>query len=871
MRRGLWGPRCAERLILVAALVLSSSSALAQTRVHFDLPAQPLAKALRAIGIQTNTDIIVSAPRVAGLQAPALQADLTAEGALERVLAGSGLEPRYVNDHTIAVVDPKDTASSGGPISSIGQPVSQQLGQAAGQQKEGKSDSSAPFRLAQANQGKNPDAASLTGAVAGSQDSSAGPIKLEEVVVTAQKRAERLQEVPVPVTALSADMLLEQNQLRLQDYYASVPGLSLASNGHGDASLSIRGVTTGGLTNPTVGITIDDVPFGSTTALGSRTAAPDLDPSDLARIEVLRGPQGTLYGASSMGGLLKYVTADPSTAGWSGRVQGEINGVHDGDGVGYGVRGAVNIPVSDTLAVRMSAFTRRDPGYINDPTLEVNGINQVNASGGHVSALWRPSADWSLKLSALLQDTSSNGAPYSTPQPGLSALEQIRLSGTGEFKHEVRAYSATVTGRLGDVDLVFMSGYGTDKYTGTNDLTAIYGITGFQVTNALFGVSGATETQYAQTKKFTEELRLSGSLLERVDWLGGLFYTHEDTPTHDRYYAVDSTTLAVAGLMLDDPYPTTYEEYAAFGDLTVRVTDRFDIQFGGREGANRQTYVEPLSGILVGGTPVSPPEDTKDNSFTYLLTPRFRFSSDLMAYARFASGYRPGGPNPTCKLYPVPCEYGPDKTRNYELGVKGDTADHVLSYDASLYYIDWKDIQLQVANPVNSFTYYTNASKAASRGLELSGQARPLQGTTVSAWIALNDATLKSSLPTDSTVYGAAGDRLPYASRVSGNLSVRRDFPLTANVSGFAQGSMSYVGDRKEIFVAPGQTRFNLPGYMQANLSAGVRYNSWVASLFVNNLTDKRGLLSMPQIGVTTFGALYIQPRTVGLSIADSF
>src|SRR6185437_908958 len=154
----------------------------------------------------------------------------------------------------------------------------------------------------------------------------------------------------------------DESRYSLQDYYSQVPGLSLTPNEFSGApTIAIRGITSGDFTNPTVGITVDDVPFGPSTVNGGGYFAPDLDPSDLSRIEVLRGPQGTLYGASSMGGLLKYVTADPSTYAFGGRVQAGLSHIQDGSGVGYNVSAAVNIPLSDTLAVRASAFTREEP------------------------------------------------------------------------------------------------------------------------------------------------------------------------------------------------------------------------------------------------------------------------------------------------------------------------------------------------------------------------------------------------------------------------------------------------------------------------------------------------------------------------------
>jgi outer membrane receptor protein involved in Fe transport len=160
--------------------------------------------------------------------------------------------------------------------------------------------------------------------------------------------------------------------------------------------------------------------------------APDIDPSELAQVEVLRGPQGTLYGASSIGGLLKYVTVDPSTDALSGRIQAGTSSVRNGAELGYSFRGSVNIPLSDTLALRASGFTRRDPGYIDDPMLNAEGVNKVTTQGGRLSALWRPSHEFSWKASALYQDSKASGSPYVDVQPGLGNLQQSDVRGTGD-------------------------------------------------------------------------------------------------------------------------------------------------------------------------------------------------------------------------------------------------------------------------------------------------------------------------------------------------------------------------------------------------------------------------------------------------------
>ena len=301
-------------------------------------------------------------------------------------------------------------------------------------------------------------------------DTNYSPAALEEVIVTAQKRAENLQDVPVPVTAIAAESLVQGNQLRLQDYYTSVPGFTVAPtpSAGGAQLLAIRGVTTGSGTIPTVGIMVDDVPYGSSTFPGM---VPDIDPGDLARVEVLRGPQGTLYGASSMGGLLKFVTVDPSTESWSARVQSDVSGVRNGTGAGYGVRGSVNIPVNDSLAVRASAFSRTDPGYIDNPVLGISGINKANAYGGRLAASWNPADDIVLKLSALYQDLRGDGANDVDIETGLSGLQQNYLPGIGSYDRKIQAYSANLTAKLGGVELTAVSGYNINHYSDSIDFS----------------------------------------------------------------------------------------------------------------------------------------------------------------------------------------------------------------------------------------------------------------------------------------------------------------------------------------------------------------------------------------------------------------
>ena len=711
--------------------------------------------------------------------------------------------------------------------------------------------------------------ASIAATSPASADNAADESTKLEVIVTAQKREERLLDVPVPVTAVSAETLTDYNQLRLQDYFSNLPGFNVTPSAQSYQQLSIRGITTGPFTNPTVGVVVDDVPFGAATSLAGASAIPDIDPGDLARVEVLRGPQGTLYGASSMGGLLKFVTADPSTDSTTGRLSVGTSSVRNGDDLGYNVRGSANVPLSDTFAVRASGFTRKDPGYVDNPVLGVNGINWGEVRGGHVAALWRASDVLSLKFSALYQ--SNEGGGTSDGDPSLGDLKQSFVAGVGPYDRKVQAYSVTLNADLGAVDLTSISGYNVNNYHDTSDYTVYLG----DLTEQLYGVRGLALFNHVYSKKFSQEVRLASAPGRSFEWLVGAFYTDEDSQFHSDAYAVDplTGTRVVDALIGTDPLAFT--EYAAFGNITYHFTDTFDVQFGGREGKIKQSAKQTQWGPYVPlfyqvDPPYDPPEASSDNNvFTYLVTPRYKVSDDVMVYARLASGYRAGGLNISLGTT-TPQQFDSDKTRNYEIGLKGEFLDKALSVDASVYYIDWKDLQIGLVDQANGAQYTGNGSRARSQGIELSVRAQPTSGLTVAAWVSVGDSKLTEDFPLASTTHGESGDRLPFSSRWSGNLSLEQSFSLSNNATGFVGGTLGYVGNRRGLFTGTTE-RQEYPGYAEADLHAGVTYDLWTVNLFVNNVTDRRGEIGggLGSFPPNTF--YYVQPRTVGALVSKSF
>jgi len=811
---------CAGLILTTAVITAHAPAVLADTalttKFDLDIPAQPLNNALEAFGRATNQQLAFDKALVLGKTSPALRGSFTAEQALGRLLEGSGLTAKKTPGGVLVIE-----------------------------------------RVLSANPAAEPAATSVAPATS-----------MDEIVVTAQKKAENLQDVPVPVSVINAELLADNGQALLRDYYTSVPGLNITPNVLSAQIISIRGVSTGDYSNPTVGVLVDDAVY--TSALNISFAVPDIDPGDLARVEVLRGPQGTLYGANSMGGLIKYITTDPSTSGYSGRLEAGTSSVHNGSEPGYQLRAAFNIPLSDMLAFRVSGFERQDPGYIDNPILGIDGINEAQAYGGRLSVLWKPSDAFSIKLSALDQNTKGNGLSDVDKAPGLADLQQNYVPGVGPYDQRLQAYSATLKAHLPGVDLTSVTAYNVSSARDTWDGSGFYS----SYTQSNYNVGGALWYDWFTNNKFAQEIRASGALWKNFEWLGGVFYTHEHSTHIVTVNAEDAVTGRFAGPVATyEDLPISYNEYAAFAALTYHFTDQFDIQIGGREShINVDNETEVQAGPIFGATALITPEvSSSANAFTYLLTPRFKFTPDIMAYARLASGYRPGGPNLAYAVsLGAPAAFNPDKTYNYEIGLKGDFLDRLLSVDASLYDIEWKKIQLQVSEGAGGQTvgFNINGSNARSKGAELSVTLRSLPGLSMTAWAAYDDAVLTQSFPVGSVLQGAAGDRLPIASRYSGNLSIQDEFPLGTNLTGYVSGQAAYVGDREGMFVSSGE-RLKYPGYTKMDLRTGVRFDSWNINVYVNNVTDQRGVINTVDFFPNAY--IYIQPRTVGLMAAKKF
>jgi iron complex outermembrane receptor protein len=693
-----------------------------------------------------------------------------------------------------------------------------------------------------------------------------------------------------------------------QDLVPLVPGLSLTTDRPGVTRISLRGINTGGVAS-TVGVYFDDVPFGSSTGLANGAIlSGDFDTFDVARVEVLRGPQGTLYGASSVGGVLKYVPNRPNTERFEARFQGSAEAVANGD-PGYSLTGLVNVPLGQKAALRGSGFYRFDSGFIdsigNNPirsltnpavtivsgTIVKDGLNSLDRFGGRAALLLKPSDTFSVTLGTQLQDIDSDASSLIDADP--SSLEPLNDTPVqsryqSEFNDtKYRVYNGTVDWNFGAARVESITSYGTFESDFHSDLAIATNLTGgpplASLVTALFGNDqtrplSAILPQTTSTDKFSQELRLVSSKSESFDWLVGGYYTNEDSAIKQKILAVEAGTEAIASgipTLADVSLDSTYEEIAGFANATWHVTPRLDLAFGGRLSHNKQVASQVSDGPLVGGHVQFDDVESSESPFTYSFAPRFEFSKNSSIYGRVATGFRPGGPNVLPPGVPadVPRTYDSDSMTSYELGLKtGGGPTDKFALDLSAFYLDWEDIQLFLV--VNNFGINGNGGTAVSKGLEFAASVYPTSGLALSLNGAYTDAKLTQD--TDAIVGGKDGDPLPYVPEWSLGLNADYEWNVKGTARAYVGGSLAYTGERTVQFnvrAADGSIR-QADGYTLLNLRAGAYFGRWSVELYGKNLTNEMGVTSVNAAGPLPNGALglgLIRPRTIGVSFSTRF
>jgi len=585
----------------------------------------------------------------------------------------------------------------------------------------------------------------------------------EVIVVTAQKRPQVLIDVPQAITVVSGATLENQQATNFQDYLKLVPGLQLNQDNPGEGRLILRGLNTGGVAS-SVAVYLDETPFGSSSGLvNGGVLAGDFDTFDVSRIEVLRGPQGTLYGASSLGGLMKFVTNEPDTTRIIARGRVAIEDTKGGD-MSYRGHAVVNYPLSDTIAFRASGTYRKEGGFIDSigtsdfpehpfgtsPTLLTSdikeNINSVKSYGGRASLLFKPNDVFDVRLSASLQNIRTKSPTWVESDPdtletlygGLTQSRFVEPYGDLDY----RVYNGLVNYDVGFGTITSSTSFSKQNQTRRQDLGFnLFGI--IELFTTLLPPNNTVQSELAldqktNHKKFTQEIRLASHEDDRFEWLVGGYYTSEDGLILQEFVGFDpGTDNLTAFPPLFDPLAevsldSSYKEIAGFANATVHLSEQFHVDFGGRYSHNKQKASQDAAGILAGNVIIATDLESDDDVFTYSVAPRFEINDHASVYARIAKGYRPGGPNVTPPNAPPGFEptFGPDTSVNYEIGFKGETADRSASLDVAVYHINWNDIQL--LTEIGGFGLNINGGDAKVDGVELTATLRPAKGWSLS-------------------------------------------------------------------------------------------------------------------------------------------
>lgn len=717
---------------------------------------------------------------------------------------------------------------------------------------------------------------------------------VQEVIVTASRRSENLQNVAGAVSAMRADDLQQIHANTFADFANYVPSLSYASGGPTNNLIAIRGVTTGGTQlGSGVGLYLDDVPLGASTQFGLGFQSFDVNVFDLDRVEVLNGPQGTLYGANALGGAIRYITAKPQLDSFSAR--GEVEGSNTAHG-GYndGLRAMVNVPLFDGhAALRVDGLQEYDSGYTQDPFHDRKDVGSGQSTGGRIALLAQLTPDLDVRLSAFTQRNTGSGADVSlrdpvTHQPVIGDYNQSYALSQPSYS-SVSVYSAVVDWNLQWAKLTSVSAYQENHGRYSADSSFFYD-TAFALYDYFYGGLGINDNATdpydlkvdTTTKKYTQEIRLSSADNKKLEWVVGGYFDHEQTDESvDLVDGVTPTGAIPAGytgagsLPFFGYLPSSYQEYAVFADATYFFTSRLDLTLGVRYSNQSQNYQSYISSVLVPAAYAPTPatiyhyqSNSNQGVATYLVNPRFHVTDDTMVYARISSGFRPGGPNFVLPGGALPPTFQPDKLWNYEIGEKSTFLDHKATFDLDVYDIEWT--ALQATENVGGINQLVNAGNARIQGAETTFSYRVMPRLTLGGSAAYTDAFLTTTSPVLGVGY--TGARLPLSPRYNFALSATYRFDIAPGYSGTVNVSDVYVGDRTYGYRGSAANPvYALPAYNTVNLNLGLLMPHRIElDAYVKNIFDVQGQVSANTLNNALYPAAPVpvalsQPRTVGL------
>lgn len=737
----------------------------------------------------------------------------------------------------------------------------------------------------------------------------ATPGVLEDIIVTAEKRSESLQKVPLSIAAFNAGTLAELGVEDFASLAARIPGVTLNSAGPGQSSYSIRGIASVGGNSPTTGIYVDETPILPSGGDGA-TASIEPDLFDLARVEVLRGPQGTLYGASSMGGTVRFITNQPDLTKQEAAVSAEGSDTQHG-GANVRLDAMYNVPlIDDRVALRIvgtakdfSGFIDRDvgvwapnpsvpagfPAYPVSPAKPSAIVRDVNSEKLHsLRTLLKIAVNDQLTVtpSVWIQNLEMGGPPDFDIPEGQSTgpLVQARPFNISEaYSDRFVLSNLTVNYNLGWGSLLSTSSYLRRQENNPDDETEALED---NIPQGRFVPNAYSPT--VTTRELTEELRLSFS---PAGWaLSGVvgayfnnanrhYYVDYLTPNYATLFANTYTTnTLLAGVPLSDVNYSQHGDYspkqsAVFTELNYALTAKLKATAGLRWYDMEYTAIRYEDGWSNGGPTLST-GSAKNTGFNPKAELSYQATDDQLYYASASRGVRPGGVN-TSNLAEKGCgqdygPYSPDSLWNYEAGAKTRWLDGALTLNGAAYYIKWSNVQQGETLPC-SYQITENAGAAVVHGAELEMEGQVGSHLHVGAGFGFTKAVLAADAP---NLGGTAGQQLENVPRWNGNATVKYLFIAAPGYDGFVRADGTYVDVSYPDFARTDPATFQR-AYALLDLRAGIVHDAWEANLFLSNVFDKQAALAeyiSDNYSASTRIRMYTnQPRTAGLSLKWKF
>ena len=748
-------------------------------------------------------------------------------------------------------------------------------------------------------------------------DEAQGVPATDEIIVTGTRRSESVRDVPFNIQAIAGDTLEKTGATDIADFARTVPGLSLTDGGARDGvTLVLRGLRTGTEASlaPTTTVYVDEIPMD----MPFKGSPLDLKLVDVERVEVLRGPQGTLFGGGAIGGTLRYISKKPDLEAIEGRVGAELSTTRHG-GTNYNATAMLNVPVADWIAVRGNLGQFRNDGYIDNLRLGTKNVNDDKTTSGRIAVLMKPADNLDIDLSYYRQ-TARYGefSSQRESQPDLT----VDYTHPGDGRYKAQLANLTLAYDFGWASMTSSSSYVDERLNSSSDST-------FGIRDGIFSsfldpadIPEFTVVTHRRAKShaFTQEVRLVSKSDGPLDWIVGGYYNkvrvrevqQELVPIPFPGQA-DFEQNIIGGALNDDKEyayesDTRTRQFAAFGELKYHLTDAWQVSVGGRYFDVRGTggffsidqwfgeNARDANGIA-RTTPL--PYEFSNGRYhetgsVWRFNTSYKFGRDGLVYVTVAKGFRPGGFNlitPNTGIPPEGRQYDADDLVSYELGGKFSLLQNRLYVSSAIFRIDWSDIQTTVRTPLG-FAYQGNAGKAVSQGAELELNVRDilLPGLSFNLGYSFTDAKLTETI----VGIGFNGERMPlvprhalslmtdYSADISGDLKLGLNWTTT-----YTSGSHADFGrfrpiedaDTGALVPAAGQNSQYLPlkGFWLTNVSLRIEGQSWSARIFADNLFDVRFKTSRQFVNANSrFAVSDIQyspnrPRTIGLAVTKRF